>query len=721
MKTRSSRFVIISGFTLILLFLALTMFFAVKSILKNGSHVVKIVDGQEAIQNVYIMRETALSRSLILFHMMGLDDPFDIDDQAMVMQSQAEAFIKAMEKLEKHAHDPDEKEAWDSTKPLIRKGARIQNQSAELIKLGKQEQAQQHISQLVPHQSNVNHALHKLMQIHREEITHELEGARNNNKTNLILISILGSSALIIGIGIAFYVTRYNAKNESELIKQRSLATNASQAKSEFLANMSHEIRTPLTAIIGFSESLFDRSQTDFQREKVTNSILRNGRHLQSLINDILDLSKIEAGQLQVESIPTSIDDLIAEVEQIIGSRARNKELDFKVDYKLPLPETINTDPLRLKQILINLCGNSIKFTETGSIGINVSYNKTNKQLVFAVIDTGIGMAPEVADTIFEAFTQADTSTTRKYGGTGLGLTISYQLAQALDGNLRVESEPGKGSKFILTLNLQSEPELTFNLERENKSSSTIHEEVEVQIKPLQGRILLAEDSEDNQELIRMYVDKTGAELVVVNNGKQAVELATQQAFDLILMDMQMPEMDGTKAIQLLRGTGYKNPIVSITANAMRSDQEKCFNAGANGFLVKPINTGQFYKTLNQYLKIIEHEPETVKAACTRKRSSRMEQIRMQFVKRLPEMLDELKAGYEKKEWDPVLYISHKLKGLGGSFGFHDITDTAGALHDKIKAQDYDVTHEYEKLIQICDRVIADNPLPDDLQKIANG
>jgi len=389
-----------------------------------------------------------------------------------------------------------------------------------------------------------------------------------------------------------------------ELKRSKEIADAANHAKSAFLANMSHEIRTPLTAILGYSDMLRDRDQPPEVIEHEVDSIIRSGAHLQRIINDILDLSKIEAGQLVIEEIEVQPARIMHDVESIFGSRARDKGLEFEVRYQFPLPRNIISDPTRLKQIIFNLCGNSLKFTEKGGITVTMGYLQEDKLLRVQVRDTGIGMNETELNRIFRPFSQADTSTTRKYGGTGLGLCIAKQLAQKLGGDIKVTSEKNVGStfEFVISVGDVENQDLGYSLE----DMQVVNEEEAIVIEPnsLTGHVLVVEDSPDNQDLISKYLIRVGATVEVVDNGLMAVQKAlTDQAYDLILMDVQMPIMDGLSATKKLRESGYTNPIVNITANALKQDKDKCLAAGSDDYLTKPIDVGRFYRVLKRYLK----------------------------------------------------------------------------------------------------------------------
>ena len=503
-----------------------------------------------------------------------------------------------------------------------------------------------------------------------------------------------------------------------ELVRARDMADIASKAKSDFLSNMSHEIRTPLSAIIGFSEALLADDYNDDERERLTSTIARNGKHLQQIINDILDLSKIEAGQLKIEQSSTSIFIVMCEVDSLLGVSARKKGLQFIIRYHFPLPLKVTTDPTALKQILINLCSNAIKFTDEGRVQVDVSCDEQGRTIKFVVTDTGIGMTPEVIGQVFDPFTQADTTTSRKYGGTGLGLSISSRLAIELGGSISCESETGKGSSFTLIINNRDYAEASFIGSLEEfvmTSDDVLHTERD--IKHLSGKILLVEDSEDNQQLIEMYVHKTGAKIDIADNGLQGVDMALADHYDLVLMDMQMPVMDGVEAIGLLRQNNYTRPIVALTANAMMSTREKCLEVGANDFMVKPIDLMVFYDILNKYLEVIGDVDESQQSIDETAESRSAEYysnprylaIVEKFKHKLPDMVAELSMLVEDKNWEMVIARSHDLKGLGGTMGFLQITEIAGRLNSRARKKDYaKVVKTSKELEQAC-RTIMDN------------
>jgi CheY-like chemotaxis protein/nitrogen-specific signal transduction histidine kinase len=398
-------------------------------------------------------------------------------------------------------------------------------------------------------------------------------------------------------------------RSQAELLAAKEQAEIASRAKSDFLARMSHEVRTPLTAILGFADMLMDPAQTPAERAECVRTIRRNGEHLLGLVNDILDISKIEAGKVRVERIDCDAAALAADVCGLLNERARGKGLYLRLDRNASPPLMVKTDPLRLRQVLVNLIGNAIKFTERGGVVVRLEVvggtgAESECELRFEVEDTGIGMTPEQAARVFSAFEQADSSTARRFGGSGLGLSISRRFARLMGGSISVVSLPGKGSTFTLMLRCE-------HGSGEAREAPRLREHAEPgegAAARLAGRILLVEDGPDNQRLISLLLCKAGAEVDVAGNGRIAIEMAaTSRAqgrpYGLILMDMQMPELDGFAATELLRERGWKEPIVAITALAMSGDREKCLAAGCDDYLTKPIDRGALMSTCAQHMR----------------------------------------------------------------------------------------------------------------------
>jgi len=401
---------------------------------------------------------------------------------------------------------------------------------------------------------------------------------------------------------LADRIRRELEKANRQLKLTAEKAISADSAKSQFLANMSHEIRTPMNAIIGFSELLAEENLTDEQSHYV-NFISQSAEHLLLLINDILDFSRIEAGKFDVELVDASLEQLLTIVELSMQPAAKAKELDFQIRHSGQIPQTIYTDPVRLRQCLINLVNNAVKFTNAGHVYVNVTTQmiENDNYICFDVEDTGIGIASDRIDSIFEEFTQIETGATRRFEGTGLGLAITKNIAKLLGGELSVTSRIGKGSVFSLVIPIGID--LENQVSSDNPEPATMYQQnSNTEQTSFSGRVLVAEDVRTNQVLIKLLLERLGLEVTLVEDGKQAVDKALNEDFDLILMDIQMPNMNGYKATGMLREKGIATPIVALTAYAMKGDDKKCLEAGCDNYLCKPIDRVKLIQLISKYI-----------------------------------------------------------------------------------------------------------------------
>jgi PAS domain S-box-containing protein len=383
----------------------------------------------------------------------------------------------------------------------------------------------------------------------------------------------------------------------------KSEAEEASRLKSVFLANMSHELRTPLTAITGFSQLLHEQNFSRDLEKRYLSVIDRNGRQLLRIIDDILDLSKVEAGKLTIERMRLPLLEIVSDLRNFLELKAQSAGLSHSVEILGHVPETIETDPTRLKQILMNLISNAVKFTKQGAVQIRLGYRSEPQQIYFEVTDTGRGVTQEQAQFLFEPFVQADSSITRTYGGTGLGLTLSRLLARALGGDVELlSSTENQGSTFIAWVDpgsLSGIPLVNNNAIKREVARQQHQALLEKYTGALKGRkILLVDDADDNRALISAILHRTDATLVTARDGIECLDYAAAEEFDLTLMDMQMPRMDGFEATKILRQSGYSKPIVALTAHAMREQIQRCHEAGCTAHLSKPVNHGELIATV---------------------------------------------------------------------------------------------------------------------------
>ncbi|MEJ2361948.1 MAG: ATP-binding protein [Gammaproteobacteria bacterium] len=465
-----------------------------------------------------------------------------------------------------------------------------------------------------------------------------------------------------------------------ELVKKAEVA---SKAKSEFLANMSHEIRTPLTAILGYSESALDNDQTPLERVVALRAIQRNSDHLLHIVNDILDFSKIEANRIETEHVEADYITIISEIEDLVSHLVRNKGLEYSVNYHFPLPAYIIGDPVRIKQVLLNLASNAIKFTETGSVEISVAFLPEQRVLEFCVVDTGIGMSREQLEKIFTPFEQADASISRRFGGTGLGLALSRRLVKIMGGTLEVRSNSGSGTTFELRLPCPDVEHIPLIQSLQNIPDKTTSAEP-LQRRQLKGTVLLADDNPENLQLLSMLLGKMGVEVIPAVNGQEAISKAATHQVDMIYMDMQMPVVSGIEATRILRAQGFALPIVALTANATSEDREHCLEAGCNDFVTKPINRERLYQVTARFLASGASESSVPPIVSQLEFDDpAIQSILLQYVQSLPKTIEQLQTLQARQEWEVFKQLIHNLKGSGGNFGY----PTLSALAERIELE----------------------------------
>jgi signal transduction histidine kinase/DNA-binding response OmpR family regulator len=515
-----------------------------------------------------------------------------------------------------------------------------------------------------------------------------------------------------------------------ELEHARDAAEAASRAKSEFLANMSHEIRTPLNAILGFANVLqrgMDRDDPA-TRQEYLDTIHASGEHLLTLINDILDLSKIEAGKLEIERVACSPDKLLAEVVSVLRVRAHEKGLTLDYEWATAIPQTIFSDPSRLRQLLMNLVGNAIKFTQRGGVHVvgRMSGAAGRPQLQINVIDTGVGIPADQQERIFNPFVQADSSVTRKFGGTGLGLAISGRIAKALGGRVTVQSKVGKGSTFAVTLDTGPlESVAMLEPSRADVRPAAPRKPAAAPAVMPHARVLVVEDGDANRKLISVVLRQAGLEVATAENGLLGLEAALRQSFDLILMDMQMPVMDGYTAATTLRQQGLAVPIIALTAHAMTGDEEKCRAAGCSGYMTKPIEIDTLLGTVAEALRDVSAgvqpdpvaPPPAAPPAATAPQAPRLvstlpmddpefREIVAEFVAHLDKQLAAMEGAMQAQDMKQLAELAHWLKGAGGTVGFPAFTVPAKRLETLARQGPHDgIEQAVAELREIAGRI----------------
>jgi signal transduction histidine kinase/DNA-binding response OmpR family regulator len=564
-----------------------------------------------------------------------------------------------------------------------------------------------------------------------------LELDENTRHTFMVNCSpVLGQNGKVAGMMVSFDDITALEEKEIELRRSKEEAETANRAKSDFLSHMSHEIRTPMNAILGFTEVLMrGHGNGTVDNERYLGTIASSGKHLLGLINDILDLSKVEAGKIEIENRPTEVHKVVHEVVKIMAVKAKEKNIDIEFIALDSMPELLLTDTGKVRQILTNLVGNSIKFTESGGVKLISRYKTegTKSRLTIEVLDTGIGMSQEQLESVFKPFVQADSSITRRFGGTGLGLTISKRFAEALGGDIIVTSESGKGSCFTVNIELQevAGARLLSVEEMMQEVTESNNDQQVTWIFP-EAKILVIDDGDENRDLLDVILTDAGLTIKTGVNGKQALDMALAESFDLILMDVQMPVMDGYTAVRLMREKGITIPVIALTAHAMKGAESECLAAGYSGYMTKPIDIDKLLKKLGDELggqasyqrksdikkqsviseSVLTTNNVSIKPAIHSSLvggTTKYRNLIERFVVRLQEQVTNIEKAASSEQYETLADLAHWLKGSAGSVGFHEFTETAEELERFANVQNKEgISGKVEEIKDLLSRIEVD-------------
>ncbi|WP_353570547.1 ATP-binding protein [Candidatus Albibeggiatoa sp. nov. BB20] len=603
----TNKYIITVGFSMVLLLLLVITITGLARMHVLKTHVNQIVqENNVKTELAYRMLGAARERVVSLQIMYLTDDPFVREDAYARFNSLASDFMQARSELLRMPLSNSETALIKYTFPLTREASIKQQEFAELLIDDQKTDIQTLMNQyLIPVQQAVRESLFKLVKLQRNSSNQAFIETMKVHREGYLLVLISGILGGILGLGIAVIVFRHISCTEKQLLDAKNAAETANTAKTDFLANISHELRTPLNAVVNMSHLLMDTKLNIEQKDLVT-TVSQSGDEFLRLIDSILDFSKIEAGKLVLQPKIFKLKSLIDDLMETTRNKAKLKHLSLTLLYDNQAPECLIGDMERLHQVLTHLLDNAVKFTEQGEVLLSltarsitdksedIKHAKEQMELYITIKDTGVGIPVERRERLFQPFTQADTSRTRRHGGTGIGLALCKQLCQLMGGTLWVESEVHYGTIFHLTI--------TLDTVTDKHKANTAHV---APISPITSlRILLVEDNQTNQKVAQLILRKLGYEIDIVSNGLEGVEAVNQHLYDIVLMDIQMPELDGLEATRKILDswpTGQRPYIIAMTAHALQGDREKCLAGGMDDYIAKPVKLEELEAAIGRW------------------------------------------------------------------------------------------------------------------------
>jgi len=536
----------------------------------------------------------------------------------------------------------------------------------------------------------------ELVDIPEEPIDTRRLGKRFLHTKKIPILDASGTPRFLLGISEDITEQK---EFQQELRRARDVAESASRAKGEFLARMSHEIRTPMNGIIGMTELALETRLTPEQREYL-DVIRGSAESLLKVLNDVLDFSKVEAGKLDLEQIPFDLHECVQFTIRAFKPRARDKGIDLDLDLSPDVPWAVVGDPVRLRQILVNLLDNAVRFTERGAVRLRVRVESAVDERIrlhFEVQDSGIGVSKDERERIFESFTQADGSTTRRYGGTGLGLTISRRLVEMMGGRIWLESEPGRGSVFHFTVELGLGEEGSHHLRDSGAALKA------ARLLP-RLTVLLAEDNLVNRTLIARILQKHGHRVEEARDGVQALRLLEQETFDVVLLDLEMPRLGGIETARQIREreatTGGHVPLIALTAHAMRGDRERCLDAGMDGYVPKPIRRSTLFSAIAAALPDEKLADPSRKKAVPQPGLDPREGLLEMFVRNSREELRQIRDALHREDRETAARLAHGMAGAASVVGARELMQLASDLVAAARNGDF------TRCFHACDAIV---------------